>query len=374
MPPASFIAGVSGETSVANSGVWKYSGGVWSQKLSTVDGIVDIDELIKIPTGEIFLVSDGAKGFGKSIDDGDTWTLNDFPPFGGNSGEEPNGVDEDGNMYLGDFFYAPTGQGAVQKSSDAGATWTKVYDVANPSDGGFITAPESTWASRGKVSWTEDIHLGGVHQTAKLVQNGVNLATFPTPAVRVRQIRGLYDSDMLWMWDIYDGWRSDQTRGLFKYDPVTASISFIEPPSDWIQTGGSQYFLYSIVMITEDLWFIAADTNFPDFTIYRTKDAGATWENVLNDPTRILPDAGVAEGARFISRDPLNHSRYIVAGLGGVFYSDQNGDAGSWTFFPSDDPTLEFNFVLYLGREIGYPGIAVYHADAPSTQVSFKRI
>src|SRR5437588_9659728 len=227
------------------------------------------------------------------------------------------------------FYFGSVG-GGVWKTTNAGRTWTPVFDSASAASIGAIgvapSDPNIVYVGTGEADMRDSIQFGdgmykstdagktwkhiGLENTRQIGRvlvdpknpNIVFVAVLGNPYAASSD-RGVYRSK--------DGGATWQ-KVLFKNNDVGAIDLNFDPTS-------SQTVYATMWNVRRPPWFIYTPANGPGGGIFKSTDGGSTWNEI---------DAGIPlenRGRIGISVSPANHNRIYVAvdaKEGGIFRSD----------------------------------------------------
>ena len=256
-----------------------------------------------------------------------------------------------------DTFYFGSVGGGVWKTTNAGRTWTPVFDSASSASIGAIgvapSDPNVVYVGTGEADMRDSIQFGdGMYKSADAGKTWKHIGL-----ERIKQIgRVLVDPknpNIVFVAALGNAYASSPDRGvyrskdggttwqkvLFKNDDVGAIDLNFDPVN-------SQTVYATMWNVRRPPWFIYTPANGPGGGIFKSTDGGNTWNEIDNG----IPVEG--RGRIGISVSPANHDRiYAVVdafvndkdhpedptktkNFGGVFRSD---DAGvTWTRLSSD--------------------------------------
>src|SRR2546429_3928814 len=239
------------------------------------------------------------------------------------------------------FYFGSVG-GGVWKTTNAGRTWSPVFDSASSASIGAIgVAPSNAdviYVGTGEADMRDSIQFGdGMYKSVDAGNNWKHIGLEST-----RQIgRIIVDSknpNIVFVAALGHAYAANPDRGvysshdggitwqkvLFKNDDVGAIDLNFDPAN-------SQIVYAALWNVRRPPWFIYAPANGPGGGIFKSMDGGTTWKEI---------DEGIpleGRGRIGVSVSPANHNRIyaaVDAKDGGIFRSD---DAGvTWTRLSSD--------------------------------------
>ncbi len=239
------------------------------------------------------------------------------------------------------FYFGSVG-GGVWKTTNAGRTWTPVFDSASSASIGAIgvapSNPDVIYVGTGEADMRDSIQFGdGMYKSVDAGKTWKHIGLESTRqigriivdpknpnivfvaalghAYAANPDRGVYSS--------HDGGTTWQ-KVLFKNDDVGAIDLNFDPAN-------SQIVYAALWNVRRPPWFIYAPANGPGGGIFKSVDGGTTWKEI---------DEGIpleGRGRIGVSVSPANHNRIyaaVDAKEGGIFISDDGG--ASWTRLSSD--------------------------------------
>jgi xyloglucan-specific exo-beta-1,4-glucanase len=304
----------------------------------------------------------------RSIDRGNTFQRTDLPfKAGGNmpgrSMGERLAIDPNRNSIL--YLGARSGNG-LWRSTDYGATWTKVNSFPNP--GNYSESPESTYTSDNQgVVWvtfdartgtpgepTQTIYAGVADKATSIYRStdaGATWVAVPgQPSGFLPHHGKLASTGMLYLSYSDGGGPYDGEKGdLWKYDTATGEWTNISPvPS----SSSDDYFGYGGLTVDAQrpnvIMVAALNSWYPDTIFFRSLDGGATWTRIWdwadypNRTLRYRQDISSSLWLRFntetmlpevspklgwmvsaLEIDPFNSDR-LMYGTGATLYGTNN--------------------------------------------------
>jgi len=239
------------------------------------------------------------------------------------------------------FYFGSVG-GGVWKTTNAGRTWTPVFDSSSSASIGAIgvapSNPDVIYVGTGEADMRDSIQFGdGMYKSVDAGKTWKHIGLESTRqigriivdpknpnivfvaalghAYAANPDRGVYSS--------HDGGTTWQ-KVLFKNDDVGAIDLNFDPAN-------SQIVYAALWNVRRPPWFIYAPANGPGGGIFKSVDGGTTWKEI---------DEGIpleGRGRIGVSVSPANHNRIyaaVDAKEGGIFISDDGG--ASWTRLSSD--------------------------------------
>jgi xyloglucan-specific exo-beta-1,4-glucanase len=267
----------------------------------------------------------------RSTDRGNTFQRTDLPfKAGGNmpgrSMGERLAIDPNRNSIL--YLGARSGNG-LWRSTDYGATWSKVNSFPNP--GNYSESPDSTYTSDNQgVVWvtfdprtgapgdpTRTIYVGVADKATSIYRStdaGSTWEAVPGQPTGFLPHHGvLASTGMLYISYSDGGGPYDGEKGdLWKYDTATATWTNISPvPS----SSSDNYFGYGGLTVDAqhpDVIMVAAlNSWWPDTIFFRSLNGGATWTRIWdwadypNRTLRYIQDISASPWLRFNTEDML---------------------------------------------------------------------
>src|SRR5882757_4555105 len=263
------------------------------------------------------------------------------------------------------FYFGAVG-GGVWKTTDAGTTWSPIFDSQPIASIGAVEVapsdPNVIYVGSGEADMRDDITYGnGIYKSTDAGQTWSNVGLRDSRQIG-RIIINPKNADEVYVAALGHAYGANSERGvfrttdggntwsrvLFKGDS-TGAIDLAFDPQD------SKVIYASLWQTRRPPWNVYPASNGPGSGLYKSTDAGATWQQLKTG----LPEEGL--GRIGIAISPHNHDRvYLIvdAKEGGLYRSD---DAGK-TF------TRTNNEQRIWGRGWYFGGIT---ADPKNTDVVF---
>ena len=241
-----------------------------------------------------------------------------------------------------DTFYFGSVGGGVWKTTNAGRTWTPVFDSSNVASIGAIgvapSNPDLVYVGTGEPDMRDSIAYGnGVYKSTDAGKTWKHLGLENTKQIG-RIIVDPKNPNTIFVAAMGNAYASNPDRGvyrsrdggatwqkvLFKNDDVGA-IDLAFDPTD------SKIVYATLWNVRRPPWFIYAPANGPGAGIFKSMDGGSTWKEISEG----IPVEG--RGHIGIAVAPANRNRiYAVvdAKEGGVFSSNDAG--ATWTRLSSE--------------------------------------
>ncbi len=241
-----------------------------------------------------------------------------------------------------DTFYFGAVGGGVWKSSNAGRSWTPVFDSANSASIGAIgvsaSNPGTVYVGTGEPDMRDSIQFGdGVYKSTDAGKIWKHIGLENTRQIG-RIIVDPKNPNVVFVAALGHAYAANPDRGvyrsrdggatwqkvLFKNDDVGAIDLAFDPTN-------SQIVYATLWNVRRPPWFIYAPANGPGSGIFKSVDGGTTWKEISEG----IPAEG--RGHIGIAVAPANHNRMyaaVDAKEGGIFRSD---DAGTtWSRLSAD--------------------------------------
>lgn len=241
-----------------------------------------------------------------------------------------------------DTFYFGSVGGGVWKTSNAGRTWTPVFDSATVASIGAIgvsaSNPSTIYVGTGEPDMRDSIQFGdGVYKSTDAGKTWTHVGLESTKQIG-RIIVDPKNPNVVFVAALGHAYAANPDRGvyrsrdggatwqkvLFKNDDVGAIDLAFDPTN-------SQIVYATLWNVRRPPWFIYAPANGPGSGIFKSVDGGTTWKEISEG----IPADG--RGHIGLAVAPANHNRIyaaVDAKEGGIFRSD---DAGTtWTRLSAD--------------------------------------
>lgn len=258
-------------------------------------------------------------------------------PFRG--GRAVTAVGVPGNPGL---YYFGAVSGGVWKSTDAGVSWTPIFDSQPVASIGAIAIapsdPKIIYVGSGEADMREDITQGnGMYKSTDGGQTWTRIGLEDTEQIG-RVLIDPHDPNVVLVAALGHPYGPNAERGVFRTtdggkswtkvlykDENTGAIDLASDPQD------SKTVYASLWQTRRPPWNVYPPSNGPGSGLYRSTDGGATWQPIENG----IPKEGL--GRIGIAVAPTDHNRvYAVvdAKQGGLYRSDDGG--ASWKLMDSE--------------------------------------
>jgi photosystem II stability/assembly factor-like uncharacterized protein len=241
-----------------------------------------------------------------------------------------------------DTFYFGSVGGGLWKSSNAGRTWTPVFDSNKVASIGAIgvapSRPNVIYVGTGEPDMRDSIAFGnGIYKSADAGKTWTNIGLENTRQIG-RIIVDPKNPNVVFVAALGHAYGPNPDRGvyrsrngggtwqkvLFKNDDVGAIDLAFDPTN-------SQIVYATLWNVRRPPWFIYAPANGPGAGIFKSTDGGTTWKEISEG----IPAEG--RGHIGIAVAPTNRNRIyaaVDAKEGGIFRSDDAG--ANWTRLSAD--------------------------------------
>lgn len=258
-----------------------------------------------------------------------------------------------------DTFYFGSVGGGVWKTTNAGRTWTPIFDSATSASIGAIGVapadPNIIYVGTGEADMRDSIQFGdGMWKSADAGKTWKQIGLENTKQIG-RVIVDPKNPNIVFVAVLGNVYTSSPDRGIYRSQDGGATWQKVLFKND--DVGGidlnfdptnSQTVYATMWNVRRPPWFIYTPANGPGGGIFKSTDGGSTWKEIDEG----IPSDSEGRGRIGISVSPANHNRiYAVVdafvndkddpgnatktkNFGGVFRSD---DAGTtWTRLSSD--------------------------------------
>jgi photosystem II stability/assembly factor-like uncharacterized protein len=313
-----------GEITISEDGgnTWTYPNNYATGATSSIYASLSLDEMT-------ILIGGSAGYLAKSVDGGETWTIIDNP------------MAQQSNKHIYMLYAAPNGDvfaggssGIIMKSTDDGDTWTELENSASGSVYGMLVLSNGM-AIVGQSSGQFAVSTSTALDTFEMVADYGSMS-FRTP----KQV----GDDVLIIGgdDIY-------TTTIDNLD--TLIVSFKSPTNDN---------LYGFEFVSDSVAFVAGD----DGAIFRTDDAGATWEQEMTEAYDYIYDLK-SDGKKLwaVGKYGLIMSRNVMTPIADFTEEFADGDADlTWVENPGGANTGGLNLAV-VADSAGLSNVGVYTDD-----------
>jgi photosystem II stability/assembly factor-like uncharacterized protein len=230
------------------------------------------------------------------------------------------------------FYFGSVG-GGVWKSSNAGRTWNPIFDAENVASIGAIAVapsnPQIIYVGTGEADMRDSIQFGdGMYKTGDGGKSWTHIGLETTRQIG-RVIVHPRDPNTVYVAALGHVYGPHADRGVYKSTDGGATWQKILFKGDGIgaidiafDPSNPQTLYAAMWAVRRPPWFIYAPANGPGSGLFKSTDAGKTWNALTNG----LPSEGL--GRMGIAISAANPKRiYIVADAkeGGLFRSDDAG-------------------------------------------------
>lgn len=278
--------------------------------------------------------------YDQSLYSGIRWR--ELGPFRGGRSSTATGVVGNPNVY----YFGGVG-GGVWKSTDAGRTWGNITDNYFGGTVGAVAVsasdPNVIYAGEGEQTLRSNVSSGwGVWKSTDAGQSWKHIGL--TDSKHISRIRiHPTNPDIVYVAAIGNLWKPNETRGVFKSTDGGANwkkVLYINDKAgaaDLILDPNNPRILYASTWNMKRNGY-RMDSGGPDSKLWKSTDAGETWEELTNKPG--MPKG--TNGIIGVTVSPLNSNRVwaIIENLeGGVFRSDDAGK--TWIRVNNDRALLQ---------------------------------
>ncbi|MCU1309020.1 MAG: hypothetical protein JWO20_145 [Candidatus Angelobacter sp.] len=250
------------------------------------------------------------------------------------------------------FYFGAVG-GGVWKSTDAGTTWAPIFDSQPIASIGAVEVapsdPNVIYVGSGEADMRDDITYGnGIYKSTDAGQTWSNIGLRDSRQIG-RIIINPKNPDDVFVAALGHAYGPNAERGVFRTtdggrnwkrvlfkDDSTGAIDLAFDPQD------PKVIYASLWQTRRPPWNVYPASNGPGCGLYKSTDAGATWQQLKNG----LPEEGLGRIGIAISANDHNRIYLIVdAKEGGLYRSD---DAGK-TFTRTDKEQRIWGRGWYFG-------------------------
>jgi photosystem II stability/assembly factor-like uncharacterized protein len=242
----------------------------------------------------------------------------------------------------GTTFYFGSVDGGVWKTTNAGTTWTPIFDKQPIASIGALAVspsnPEVIYVGTGETDIRSDLASGnGVYKSSDAGKTWKHLGLEDT-----RQIAKILidptNPDIVYVGALGHAYGPNEQRGVFKSvdGGATWTRSLYKSPDTGvadlaIATGKSNILFASLWNAHRPPWSTYAPIPGPGSGIYRTSDSGATWQECIGHG---LPEAPWGRSGVAVSTDGRRVYALIEAKKSGLYVSEDGGD--NWSLANAD--------------------------------------
>ena len=241
-----------------------------------------------------------------------------------------------------DTFYFGSVGGGIWKTTNAGRTWTPIFDSASSASIGAIgiapSNPNVVYVGTGEADMRDSIQFGdGMYKSTDAGKTWQHIGLEPTRQIG-RVIVDPRNANVVFVAALGHVYGPSPDRGvyrsrdggatwekvLFKNDDVGAIDLNFDPAN-------SQIIYATLWNVRRPPWFVYTPANGPGGGIFKSTDGGTSWKEIDTD----IPLEN--RGRIGVSVSPANRNRIFAvvdAKDGGVFRSDNAG--ATWTRLSSD--------------------------------------
>ncbi|MDE3136309.1 MAG: hypothetical protein KGL59_07030 [Acidobacteriota bacterium] len=279
-------------------------------------------------------------------------------------------------------IYLGAATGGVWKTTDAGMTWTPLFDKeSNMSIGALAIAPSDpsiVWAGTGEANNRQSSSWGnGVYKSTDGGHTWAHMGLDETQAIG-RIVIDPMNSDVVYVAALGHLWGPNPERGLFKSTDggkTWQKVLFINDDtgvSDVAIDPQSPNILYAAAYERRrTVW--GFNGGGPNGGVYRTTDAGATWKKLAGG----LPEGDVGRiGLSVYRKDPNIVYAEVQAAKGGIFRSEDKGL--TWKKMSSTDPRPSYFSQIRIDPNndlrIWLGGVNLYYSDDGGKTFNTRRV
>jgi photosystem II stability/assembly factor-like uncharacterized protein len=327
-----------------------------------------------------FGLSLGAQSVSPDLFSGLKWRL--IGPFRGGRCVAAAGVPGDPNT-----FYFGAVDGGIWKTTNAGVTWTPIFDKQPVASVGAIAVapsdPKVIYAGTGEADIRSDLSSGdGIYRSSDGGDTWKNVGLRDTHQIS-RIVVDPQNADIVYVGALGHAYGPNNDRGVFKSTDAGAHWTKVLDRGPEIgiadvaiATGQSNILFAATWRTHRPPWSTYAPIDGPGSAIFRSQDGGNSWSRLTGSD---LPDGDWGRPAIAVSADGKRVYALIDDGKkSGLYRSDDSGD--TWTLKNSDARLT--SRAWYFGNitidpqnpDVFYaPNVALYRSEDGGRTISIVR-